>query len=183
MGPITPKSISIASQGESLRAQDAAAGQEEAFTALFDTHQREVYRTALAILTNHEAALDAVQETFIKVHRGRQGFRGDSSLRTWIIRIAIRCAIDIRRRTRPDHGAAPHQTEPSHDPRGEIEMSLRIAGLRKLADHLPGQSGEILRLRLFGGFSNKEIASHLDLSEANVRVQLTTAVRRLREML
>lgn len=69
------------------------------------------------------------------------------------------------------------------DPRAEIDRSIRLAQVRKLADGLSGQSGLILRLRLFAGQSNQEIASSLSLSEANVRVQLSNAVRRLREML
>ncbi len=183
MDPITLKASFVALESDRRLAGDAIAGHEDAFAALFESHRQEVYRTGLAILGNREAALDAVQETFIKVHRGLNRWRGESSLRTWIVRIAIRCAIDLKRRSSRNQEALPALPEPSHDPRGEIEMSLRISRVQSLAEHLTGQSGLILRLRLFAGHSNKEIAVHLGLSEANVRVQITNAVRRLKAML
>ena len=72
--------------------------------------------------------------------------------------------------------------EPAHDPRPDMEKAVLLGRLRALADRLEGQQGLILRLRLVGGLSNKEIAGHLGLSEPNTRMQLTKAVRRLREM-
>ena len=172
-----------APDGDQQATADAVADGEDAFNSIFEAHRRDVYRTALAILGHHDEALDAVQETFLKVHLGLRSWRGESSLRTWIVRIAVRCSIDLRRRrsaNREDESGSP---EPFHDPRLGLEHSLRMARLRSLADRLTGQSGLILRLRLFAGQSNKEIATHLDLSEANVRVQLSHAVRRLKELL
>lgn len=183
MGAIPIESALAAPQSDREAAAAAIAGREDAFASIFESHRREVYRTALAILGRHDEALDAVQETFLKVHLGLSGWRGESSLRTWIVRIAVRCSIDMRRRrtAAPEEGS--RQAEPSHDPRQSLEHSLRMARLRSMADQLTGQSGLILHLRLFAGHSNKEIAAHLDLSEANVRVQLSNAVRRLKEML
>jgi RNA polymerase sigma-70 factor (ECF subfamily) len=183
VGPITLTGVFTASDVDLRLAEAAVAGQDDAFTALFEAHHQEVYRTALAVLGRHEAALDAVQETFFKVHQCLGSWRGEASLRTWIVRIAVRCAIDLRRRSVADPGANTPAPEPWHDPRAEIDRSIRVAQVRKLADGLAGQSGLILRLRLFAGQSNQEIASSLSLSEANVRVQLSNAVRRLREML
>jgi len=161
----------------------AVAGDEEAFAALFDMYRRDVYRAARAVIGSHEAALDTVQETFLKVYRGLHRWRGEGSLRTWILSIAVRSAIDLRRRFVRSREVGEASRHPSHDPRPEMDRALLVARLQELADRLGGQQGLILRLRVFGGFSNKEIADQLGLTEANTRMQLSKAVRRLREML
>jgi RNA polymerase sigma-70 factor (ECF subfamily) len=123
-----------------------------------------------------------VQETFLKVHRGLRHFRGEASLRTWILRVAVRCAIDLRRRSRSFREIAATR-EPSYDPRSEMDATLARQRLEALAGGVDGQQGVILRLRLFGGLSNGEIAAQLGLREPNVRMQLSKALRRLREKL
>lgn len=183
MGPITLKSTALASSPDREIADRTAGDEEAEFAALYKAHHNAAYRTALAVLGQHEAALDAVQDTFLKVHRGLSLWRGESSLRTWIVRIAVRCAIDLQRKVNRRRETDEATKEPFHDPRLAIEEALRLARLRSVADRLQGQAGIILRLRLFGDQSNKEIAAHLGLSEANVRVQLSNAVRRLKEML
>ncbi len=181
MEPITlrPAPLTTGDPESAARAGDRA---DEEFAALYEAHHNAAYRTALAVLGRHEAALDAVQETFLKVHRGLSQWRGESSLRTWIVRIAVRCAIDLQRKANRRRETDESAAEPFHDPRMAIEEALRLARLREVAEGLTGQAGIILRLRLFGGQSNKDIAAHLGLSEANVRVQLSNAVRRLKEM-
>jgi len=62
------------SSNDRRRAQEALAGDEGA-TALFEAHRREVYRVARAVTGDHEAARDAVQETFLKVFRGLPRWR------------------------------------------------------------------------------------------------------------
>jgi len=163
--------------------REAGAGNEDAFGALFDTHRRSVYRIARAVTGDHETSLDVVQDTFVKVYRGLNGWKGRSSLRTWIARIAIRAAIDQRRRAPPRGAPLDGQREPSHDPRGRLEDEIALQRLHELAERLDGQQGLILRLRLLGQLSNAEVAQALGLRESNVRMQLSKAVRRLREML
>jgi RNA polymerase sigma-70 factor, ECF subfamily len=62
-------------------AREAAGGDESAFHALFELHRREVYRIARAVTGDREAAQDAVQETFLKVHESLPRWRGDSAAR------------------------------------------------------------------------------------------------------
>jgi RNA polymerase sigma-70 factor (ECF subfamily) len=164
------------------RAQEALAGDEGA-TALFEAHRREVYRVARAVTGDHEAARDAVQDTFLRVFRGLPRWRGESSLRTWIVRIAVRTAVDQRRRSSRHALATNSRREPSHDPRAQIDHALALRRVQELAGGLDGQQGLILRLRLLGGLDNREVAEALGLREPNVRMQLTKAIRRLREKL
>jgi RNA polymerase sigma-70 factor (ECF subfamily) len=82
------------------------AGEMEAFDQLVEEYQSLVYALALRILNDAEDARDATQETFLKVYRHFGNFRGASSLKTWICRIAINQARSVdrwrRRRRRND---------------------------------------------------------------------------------
>ncbi len=171
------------SEGDRRLALAAAGGDPRAFAALFEAHRHAVYRIARAVTGDHETAKDAVQETFIKVHAALARFRGESSFRTWIARIAVRAAIDERRREARHPAAWPSGRDPADDPRGRIESVLALQRVQELAGRIGGQQGLILRLRLLGELSNQEVAEALGLREANVRMQLSKAIRRLREML
>lgn len=161
----------------------AVRGDSDAFAALFHTHRAAVYRVARSVLAEHEASLDALQDTFLKVHRGLGRWNGESSLRTWVVRIAVRTAIDHRRSAARSRLSPEAAQEPSHDPRPALEQALLLDRLRQMATRVKGKQGLVLQLRLLGGLSNREIAAALDLREPNVRMQLTKALRRLREML
>jgi RNA polymerase sigma-70 factor (ECF subfamily) len=155
---------------------------EEGAAALFEAHRREVYGITRAVTGDHEAARDALQETFLRVFRALPRWKGHSSLRTWIVRIAVRAAIDERRRARR-HLSMVALQEPAHDPRGQLDDALALRRVQELAEALDGQQGLILRLRLLAGLGNREIAESLGLREPNVRMQLSKAIRRLREKL
>jgi RNA polymerase sigma-70 factor (ECF subfamily) len=170
-------------EGERRLASQAAAGDQAAFVALFETHHREVYRIGRAVTGDDETAKDVVQETFLKVYRGLPGWRGAASLRTWIHRIAVRAAIDERRRSSRHVAALDSAEEPHHDPRARMDDGLALQRVQELAERLEGQQGLILRLRLLGDLSINDIADTLGLDPANVRMQTTKAVRRLRELL
>jgi len=75
----------------------ARSGDQAAFGRLIDAYRRIVFRTALAALGHREDAEDAAQEAFLLAWRKLDGFRGDSSFRTWLLTIVWRKALDRRR--------------------------------------------------------------------------------------
>ena len=85
----------IARRGTAVTDQDSAAvarardGDEAAFETLVSRHEREVFNLAWRMLGNREDALDAAQETFLRVFRSLATFRGDATFRTWLTGIAI----------------------------------------------------------------------------------------------
>jgi RNA polymerase sigma-70 factor (ECF subfamily) len=78
----------------------ARAGDREAFGALVSIHERVVVRTAQAALGSREDAEDAAQDAFITAWRKLDGFRGDSTFKTWLLTITWRKALDRRRSRR-----------------------------------------------------------------------------------
>lgn len=79
----------------------AAAGDDLAFETMVRRHADAVWRLARANLRDDFAAEEVVQDTFVKAHRALANFRGDSSVRTWLLAICQRTCIDVSRRKRP----------------------------------------------------------------------------------
>lgn len=78
--------------------KDLISGNEETFRALVKEYQGRVFHHAMQILRNREESEDVCQETFIQVYESVKSFNGQSSLSTWIIRIAINKALEKLRK-------------------------------------------------------------------------------------
>ena len=88
---------------EAALIQRCAARDEEACAELVSEHQRMVYQLSLNLLGDHNEALDLSQEVFLRVFRTLPGFRGQSTLRTWIYRIVVNQARNRQRFWRRRH--------------------------------------------------------------------------------
>jgi RNA polymerase sigma-70 factor (ECF subfamily) len=82
---------------ESALIQELKAGSEEAYAWLVGEFQQPVYGLVYRILTDPADAADTTQDVFLKIFRGMKHFHGESSLKTWIYRIAIHEASNRRR--------------------------------------------------------------------------------------
>ncbi len=72
----------------------------DAFRTLVGRYQRKVYAVALGIVKDADMAWDVSQDVFVRVHRGLDGFKGESSFFTWLFRIATHVSIDSVRKER-----------------------------------------------------------------------------------
>jgi RNA polymerase sigma-70 factor (ECF subfamily) len=149
------------------------ARDEVAFRQLYRRHTPSMYAAARR-LTAHDAttADDVVQEAWLRAVRQLSGFRGESSLRTWLIGIAIRCALESRRRARattaldPDGLAAPPAVPP-------LDLEAAIAAL---ADGYR----QVLLLHDLYGYTHAEIAELIGIDEGTSKSQLSRARAALR---
>ena len=82
---------------ESALVEELQAGSEEAFAWLIAHYHQPIYSLLARTMRNRADAADLTQEVFVKVFRGIKGFHGESSLRTWIYRIALHEASNQRR--------------------------------------------------------------------------------------
>src|SRR5271169_6896646 len=73
------------------------AGSDSAFNYLVTYYHSNVYNLVYGILSDRADAADVTQEVFLHVFRGIRGFRGGSSLKTWLYRISVRQALNHRR--------------------------------------------------------------------------------------
>src|SRR5436305_13235486 len=90
---------------EAALIQRCASGDDAAFAELVAEHQRMVVQLAMNLLGDRDEALDLSQEVFLRVFRTIHRFRGQSSLRTWIYRIAVNQARNRHRFWRRRHRA------------------------------------------------------------------------------
>jgi len=152
-------------------------GSTESFRRLVEENQRKVINICYRMTGNDADAEDLAQEVFVEVLRSIGKFRGDSSLATWIHRIAVRKSLDFRRDQVRQKRGGPlkrlfHLDDPGVDlpapassrPDAELELKERQAILRAALDTLPENQRAAFLLSKYDGLSNREIAEALKVT-------------------
>jgi RNA polymerase sigma-70 factor, ECF subfamily len=177
---------------EAALVQRCAAGDEEAFADLVAEHQRMVIQLAMNLLGDHDEALDLSQEVFLRIFCTIHSFRGQSSLRTWIYRIAVNQARNRHRFWRRRHRADQVSLDEHVAAHGELLSGGqgtpdRILAQKELAerlqtalDRLPFDQRTAIVLREVDGLSYEEIAFSLGVAIGTVKSRLTRARQALR---
>lgn len=161
------------------------SGDLRAYERLYALHGARMKSLARNVLGNSVDAEDAVQETFLKVHRSIASFRGQSSFITWTYRILINTCYDARRsRLRKKEVANDDSEEtPRIEPRAPgAHPSLRMALERALAS-LTRHQRDVFLLYEVEGFRHAEIAGMLEITETASKNTLFQAKKNLRHML
>lgn len=167
--------------------QRARQGEDAALGLLARRHHAGAYRLALSYLRDRDAAEDVVQDAFVKAMRALEGFRGDSSFRTWLLRITANEAKGALRRTgrrgeRPLEDAAEIES-PARDPASAAALADQAARARTLLAGLPEKQRLSVALRTEEGLSFREIGEITGSSEGAARVNYFHGIRRLRELM
>ncbi len=172
------------------------AGSDEAFDYLVTYYHSSVHNLVYGILGDPADAADVTQDVFIRVFRGIHGFRGSSSLKTWLYRVAVRQALNHRRwcwrhhrdqvsidageegRSRrfdlPDATATPFDECAVH------EMQAKV---RKALATVPPKFRSAVILRDLEGLAYEEIAEVLEVSVGTVKSRILRGRRILKENL
>lgn len=159
----------------------AAGNAEAAFEALFRGHFLKVVALGYRLLRDRDAAGDVAQETFLLVHRGLAGYRGEGRLVAWILKIAVHVALkERRRRTRRPAGGGDALASVAARDTSDPELAERLG--RALAT-LPDEQRVVLSLFAVEGLAHAEIAEVLGVPEGTVWSRLHHARKRLKEAL
>lgn len=159
------------------------------FQRIHDTFRPRVLRY-LTRLVGERDAEDVAQTVMLRVSSGLPGFRNDSSLSTWIYRIATNVAMDRLRSTvreqALDGDPDPDESEAPLDARTPSVEAIAIrtemsACIREFIDHLPERYKMVMVLSEMEGFKNAEIAAILGVSLDTVKIRLHRARERLRD--
>jgi RNA polymerase sigma-70 factor (ECF subfamily) len=163
-------------------------------------YEQKVFSLALRMLRQHQDAEDVTQQTFISALQHLAEFREESSFSTWLLRIATHAALKVIRKRRgldtvsleasteaADDGEPIPHPEYIADWRESPEELVTRAETRRLLDEALNQLDDkhrlVFLLRDVEGFSVRETAEQLGLSEVNVKVRLLRARLALRERL
>jgi len=167
-----------------------AQGDEASFEVLYDRHGKIAWSLAFRLLGDRDAAEDLVQEAFLAVWNGAEGFSSvRGSVRTWVLGIVHHRAIDRLRqgaasRRRQEALEQVAALEPDAPDAAEIALA-RVEASRvqhALAD-VPGDQLQVLRLAYYGGYTHHEIADMLSLPLGTVKSRMRLGLDRVRKNL
>ena len=176
------------------------AGDESAFTEIVHRYRGKIFGLTLNLLHNAADAEEITQDTFIRAYRGIARFRGDSSLSTWLYRIALNLARNrywyfFRRRRqlwvsldRPLTEDSPATfadlvAAPDHDPAQETVTTEFTALVAACMERLDRRHREILVMRNVLDLSYDEIARALNINVGTVKSRIARAREYLRSLL
>lgn len=162
------------------------AGDHGAFRHLVERYEDRVATTVTSMLGHSQEAEDVGQETFIRFFRALSSFRGDSSVSTYINRIAINLSLNALKRRKRFLSRFMQADEeaklPAHEP-NEIESSEKKRLVHQALEALQPTFRAVVVLRMIEGYSTKETAEILDLPLGTVLSRLSRAQDKMRDWL
>ena len=160
------------------------------FDAVVRLYWPRVFRFALASLRDRDAAEALTQDCFLHAFKAWEGFRGDASVQTWLMRIAVNLVRDASRNRRLQfwkrvregeaEGAGGMVRDQRLSPEGETLLREQVAGIWKATATLPERQKSVFLLRFAEEMTLLEIAAATGLSESAVKVHLYRALRTIR---
>lgn len=178
------------------------SGDEAAFALLVRRHHAQLLRSASSLVASRAVAEEAVQETWLGVVRGIEGFEGRSSVKTWLFSILVNQAraagarefrsipvdlgnesvVPAERFDRTGAWSAPPQAW-TDDVDARIDAKALAGRLKDALAELPAAQRQVFVLRDVEHMTSEEVCDLLQLREGNQRVLLHRARCRLRGML
>ncbi|MBX6421385.1 MAG: sigma-70 family RNA polymerase sigma factor [Nevskia sp.] len=158
-----------------------AAGERQAFEALYGEYHRRLWRFLARVSNSRELMEEAINDTFWIVWRKAGEFRGDSRVSTWIMGIAYRCALKTLHRDEGSFESVPEDLADAVElPQVRAEQRDWVA---KAMRRLPQEQRSTLLLAYYLGHSCEEIAQIMDCSVGTVKARMFHARLKLRNLL
>jgi RNA polymerase sigma-70 factor (ECF subfamily) len=159
-------------------------GDPSAHRALYEAHVDRIYRLTYRLTGIEHLARELTQDTFVRAFAAIRGFRGDSSLETWLHSIAVSVSLnELRRRKRESARNAPLEealTMEKPAPRSDPLMRDKVMAA---VNALPEGCRTVFMMHDAEGFTHAEIAASLGVTEGTSKAQLNRARGKLREAL
>lgn len=158
-------------------------GNRRAQKKLFDLYAPQMMAVCKRYATQSDQALDMLQEGFIKVFSNLNKFSGTGSLGGWIKTVMVNNALTILRKDKK-FGFTEEVTEDSRlstDP--EVLKSLSLEELERLISSLPLGYRTVFNMFAIEGYSHKEIAAQLEITESTSKTQYRKAKLKLQELI
>jgi RNA polymerase sigma-70 factor (ECF subfamily) len=191
--------VSPASRGEETNvagqssdfalAQRAARGDMRAFEEVYNRHHRRVYSLCLRMLSNAAEAEDLTQDVFVHLFRTIGGFRGESTLTTWLHRLTVNQVLMHFRRKKArkkfhveDDGEGLLEAINVNEAPGRMRVLDQLA-LSEALEKLPPGYRAVFVLHDVEGYEHEEIARMLGCAVGTSKSQLHKARLRLRKLL
>lgn len=163
------------------------AGNREAFERLLDLHQDRVYNLVHRMVGAADAE-DVAQDALVEICKSIGGFRGDSSLATWVHRVAVNVCLEHRRKRKPlfvplDQEIAEREPDPNIGPSEALEISEVKGNVDAALSRLSDVHRDVVILHELQGLTYSECAKALGCPVGTVKSRLSNAFGKLRELL
>ncbi len=187
----------VARPGEEKRALDfrdaadevllaaAREGDQMAFRALVERFHEALARTVVSMLGPGDAVDDVLQDVFIQFYKNIGKFRGDSSVKTYLNRIAVNRSLDVLRRRKRSFKRLIGLDDPSVGEMADADQRAPEVDhvVWKAIDRLSSAQRAVVTLRLVEGYSTEETAEILGVRYGTVLSRLSRACDNLKDML
>nr|WP_298992395.1 sigma-70 family RNA polymerase sigma factor [uncultured Polaribacter sp.] len=160
-------------------------GDASAFAYLVDTYKNMVFSLAYKMTKNKEEAEEVSQDTFIKAFKNLSNFKGDSKFSTWLYRICYHTTLDAIKKNKKNNytfeinEVTYNQIQSVETILQGIERKERSVIMDKCLMKLPDEERSILWMFYYDELSLKEIIEVTNFSEANLKVKLHRARKKL----
>lgn len=165
------------------------SGNREAFSAIIERYQDNVYNLALKICGNREDAEEIAQDSFIKVFRSLRSFKGKSSFGTWLYRIVYNTSITFVRKNKLDIlrledfpvDSVDFMRDSATDEEAEREyMKILLCYALQRLEH---EDRAIITMHYYQDLSHTEISSVTGISRSSIKVRLFRARRKMQQII
>lgn len=156
----------------------AQKGNDHAFLTLFQQYEEDIYRIAFIYVKNQNDALDIVQETAYRSFKTIKKLKEPKYFKTWLIRIAINCSIDLLHKQRKTVQMI-HIVEENIAAEGNENIDLEIT-LHDLMEYLNEAEKSVVILRFYEDLTFKEISETLNIPLGTAKSILYRALEKLR---
>ena len=182
---VQPAPAPLPDLADGLRAGDRAA-----FSAIVREHQRGIFFHVLRMVRRDEPlARDLVQKVFLQAWAKRESFRGDASLKTWLLRIATNLTLNELRRAHRhreeavESGGDDVAASDAVDAFDQLEVARQREQLAEAVQTLPPKQRAVVLLRLYEDLAFPEIGDVLGITANNAKVHFHHATKTIKRQL
>jgi len=160
-----------------------SSGDMTAFDELMIRYERQIYRLCYRFTSNADDARDLAQEVFIKAFEHLSDFRKESSLKTWLYRIATNhCINHVKSNTQQFVEVTESVRQTESTAQLDLEEKQQREHFRRMVTKLPPKQRAILELRIHEQLSYEEIAKMSNRSVSTIKASVFFALEKLRKL-
>jgi RNA polymerase sigma-70 factor (ECF subfamily) len=180
----TPLPMSLANQdADADLVARYLAGDMAAFDEIMVRYERQIYRICYRFVENREDALDLAQDVFIKAFEHLGSFRRESSLKTWLYRIAVNhCINHVKKHSQEFVEVSEYTGRVGATIQSQLEDREEREHFRRLVKQLPPKQKAILEMRINEQLSYDEIARISGRSISTIKASVFFALEKLRKL-
>jgi len=181
--------LQMTTNNDQITINQIIEGDTNAFAVLVDHYKDLVFSLALRMLKNREEAEEVSQDTFIKVYKKLNKFKGDSKFSTWIYKVTYNTCLDrIKKLKRTENTVTideftEHQIKTIDNALVAMEVEEKKQAIQKCLDLLPNEDSFLLTLYYFEELSLDEISKIVGIKTNTIKVKLFRSRKKLATIL